>query len=109
MESILKTQRGICFWCGAYGPTHLHHIIHAGVSKKTQEKMGLVCYLCPFCHNDLHDHIPDEQGRDRDFVLKPLAQQAWELKYIVEEYPYHNHALEAAREEWMRQIGRSYL
>ena len=108
MESILTTKKGFCYFCTYVGYTHLHHIIHAGVSKKKQEKMGLFVYLCPICHDELHLHIPDEEGRDRDYYLKELAQHYWELKYI-KEYPYKNHAEEAAREEWMNQIGRSYL
>lgn len=108
MESVLSTEKGICYWCGACGYTHRHHIIHAGVSKKTQERMGLICYLCPLCHHDLHDHIPDWMGKDRDYEIKIFAQKAWELEYI-RTYPYEHHAQEAAREEWMKQIGRNYL
>ena len=108
MESILNTEKGKCFWCKQYRNTDLHHIIHAGVSKRKQEKMGLVCYLCRQCHSDLHDHIPDKEGIDRDFAIKPMAQKAWEAKY-VDEYPFVYHAKDAAREEWMRQIGRNYV
>ena len=40
--------------------------------------------------------------------LKKIAQEAWESKYI-EEYPYKNHAKEAAREAWIRMMGMNYL
>ena len=108
MESVLGTEKGICYWCDLHGYTHLHHIIHAGVSKKTQEEMGLVCYLCPSCHRNLHDHIPDEAGKDRDYEIKIFAQIAWERKYIIK-HPYTLNPEEAAREEWLKQIGRKYL
>lgn len=107
MESVLTTQKGVCYLCCKVTYTHLHHIIHAGVSKKTQERMGLVVYLCPKCHDEVHRHIK-ENDRDRDYDLKAVSQFLWEQKYI-NEYPYQNHAEEAAREAWMKQIGRNYL
>ena len=103
MESVLTTRKGVCYLCHAYKPTDLHHIIHAGTSKKVQEKMGLVVYLCRDCHSALHD-----RDSERDMDLKRLAQKMWEQKYI-EEYPYEHHATEAAREEWMKNIRRNYL
>lgn len=39
MESVLTTHKGICYLCQKPARTHLHHIIHAGVSKKIQEQM----------------------------------------------------------------------
>lgn len=107
MESVLTTENGVCYLCQKVEPTHLHHIIHAGVSKKTQEKMGLVCYLCWHCHVGTYG-VHGTKGGDRDKDLKRLAQFAWEQKYI-EEYPFERHAPEAAREEWMKNIGRNYL
>lgn len=107
MESILTTERGVCYLCQKVGFTHLHHIIHAGVPKRKQEKMGLVVYLCPECHTGTYG-VHGTKGAERDHDLKKLAQHTWELKYI-REYPYHNHAKKAARSEWMNQIGRSYL
>lgn len=107
MESILTTTKGTCYLCQRTAHTHLHHIIHAGVSKKKQEKMGLFCYLCPECHTGAHG-VHGTWGAERDKDLKAVAQKLWEIKYI-NEYPYENHAEEAAREEWMKQIGRNYL
>lgn len=107
IKSILTTKKGVCYLCQRSTITQLHHIIHAGVSKKTQEKMGLVCYLCVDCHvgaNGVHG----TWGSERDKDLKRKAQAEWERKYI-EKYPFKNHAEEAAREEWIRQIGRNYL
>lgn len=103
MESVLKTKKGVCYLCFRQGATDLHHIIHAGTSKKVQERMGLVVYLCRDCHSSLHD-----RDSERDMDLKRLAQKMWEQKYI-EEYPYEHHAKEAAREEWMKNIRRNYL
>ena len=109
MESVLTTRKGVCYLCHAYKPTDLHHIIHAGTSKKVQERMGLVVYLCRDCHSALHDNGTDkETGINQDMDLKRLAQRKWEQKYI-EDYPYEHHAKEAAREEWMKNIRRNYL
>lgn len=107
MESVLRTEKGTCYLCQCRGVTHLHHIIHAGVSKKKQEKMGLICYLCPNCHTGTYG-VHGTKGAERDRDLKQMAQSLWEMKY-KKEYPYQHHADEAAREEWMKQIGRNYL
>ncbi len=107
MESILTTEKGVCYLCQRHTHTHLHHIIHAGVSKKKQEKMGLICYLCVECHTGSHG-VHGTFGAERDMDLKKLAQQTWEQKFI-REWPYVYHGAEAARAEWMNQIGRNYL
>ena len=107
MESVLRTEKGVCYLCQMHKPTHLHHIIHASVSKKKQEKMGLICYLCVDCHTG-SDGVHGTNGVERDKDLKQMAQSLWELKYMAS-YPYEHHAKEAAREEWMKQIGRNYL
>lgn len=106
-KSVLTTEKGICYLCQKHRPTHLHHIIHTGVSKKTQERMGLVCYLCVECHEGA-DGVHGTWGAEKDQDLKKIAQKKWEEQYIAS-YPYHNHAQEAAREEWMRQIRKNYL
>lgn len=107
MESVLSTKRGVCYLCQKHIFTHLHHIIHASVSKKTQERMGLICFLCYECHEGTYG-VHGTKGAERDKDLKRVAQSLWEMKYI-NEYPYEHHAKEAAREEWMKQIGRNYL
>lgn len=107
MESVLTTKKGVCYLCQRTTHTHLHHIIHAGVNKKKQEKMGLICYLCVDCHTGAYG-VHGTWGAERDQDLKRKAQYEWEQKYI-KEYPYKNHAKEAAREEWMKMIGRNYL
>ena len=107
MESVLNTEKGICYFCQVPKHTHLHHIIHAGISKKKQEKMGLICYLCLECHTGTNG-VHGTKGAERDQDLKRTAQYLWEAKYI-KSYPYEHHAEEAAREEWMKQIGRNYL
>lgn len=110
MESVLTTERGICYLCQQHKWTHLHHIYHSHHSKpfkRMQEKMGLICYLCYDCHEGTYG-VHGTKGSDRDEDLKKTAQFYWEQKYI-REYPYENHAEQAAREEWMRKIGKSYI
>lgn len=110
MKSVLTTEKGVCYLCRQYTYTDLHHIYHSHHSKKfkkLQEKMGLVVYLCRKCHTG-SEGVHGSFGAERDLDLKKRAQYAWEEKYISE-YPYENHAKEAAREEWMKTIGRNYL
>ncbi|MBO4863822.1 MAG: hypothetical protein J5517_05630 [Eubacterium sp.] len=107
MESILTTEKGTCYLCQRRTFTQLHHIIHTGVPKKKQDKMGLVVYLCLDCHTGTNG-VHGKNGAERDHDLKALAQARWEINYI-RDYPYQYHAREAAREEWMKQIGESFI
>lgn len=106
MESILSTQKGICFVCGRQCKTHLHHIFY-GKNRKIADREGLTCYLCPECHEGT-EGVHGKNGSALNYTLKELAQEAWELKF-KESYPYENHADEAAREAFIRMIGRNYL
>lgn len=106
MVSILDTTKGICFWCGAIGQTHLHHIFF-GKNRKIADREGLTCYLCYECHEGTNG-VHGKNGKELNYTLKEMAQEAWELKY-KETYPYKNHADEAAREAFRRLMGASYL
>ena len=105
-KSILDTQKGICFWCGKVGYTHLHHILY-GKNHKIADREGLTCYLCYECHEGTNG-VHGKNGAALGFTLKEMAQEAWEQKY-KEKYPYRNHADQAAREAWMRMVGENYL
>lgn len=107
MESILNTERGICFVCGRIGRTHLHHIFYGQKQHKIADKEGLTVYLCPECHEGTNG-VHGKNGAKLNFTLKEIAQEAWEAKY-KESYPYKNHAEEAAREAFIRMMGKNYL
>lgn len=94
MESVLTTTKGICYRCQKYCQTELHHIIHAGCSKKKQERMGLIVYLCPECHRGTYG-MHGTKGAENDLDMKKMAQMMYEEDH--------------SREEWMQEIGRNYL
>ena len=50
-RSLLDTRKGVCFMCGRYGPTEVHHIFGGVANRKLSEQDGLWVYLCPDCHN----------------------------------------------------------
>lgn len=106
MESILDTSKGICFVCGKVCGTHYHHIFF-GKNRKISDQQGLTVYLCYECHEGTNG-VHGKNGSKLDYSLKEMAQEAWELKY-KETYPYKNHADDAAREAFIRLIGRNYL
>ena len=106
MESILNTTKGICFICGKVCATHYHHIFF-GKNRKIADREGLTVYLCYECHEGTNG-VHGKNGHALDYTLKEMAQEAWELKY-KETYPYKNHADDAAREAFIRMIGRNYL
>lgn len=107
-KSIIQQDATVCFAqdgeCS--GPIEEHHCIYGRGRRKISDKEGLVVYLCEFHHRGKKGVHRD--GTDLKEELKRIAQQAWEEKYI-KEYPYQNHAEEAAREAWIRMMGRNYL
>lgn len=107
MESILSTEKNICYACGRFvRHPHLHHIFF-GKNRKISDKEGLTCYLCENCHKGTYG-VHGREGHDLDVQLKEDAQEAWELKF-KESYPYENHADEAAREAFIQLLGKNYL
>lgn len=45
-----------CFLCGRSGALHRHHCLH-GSRRKAADKYDLTVYLCPECHQRLHDRV----------------------------------------------------
>lgn len=107
MESILTTEKGICYLCQRHTNTELHHIYFGHGKRKISDRLGLTVYLCHECHQGTYG-VHGSHGHEVDMDLKQIAQFHWEQKYI-KEYPYINHADMAAREEWIRKIGKNYL
>ena len=100
-KSILDTRKGICFRCGKYGMTEMHHIF-GGPNRRLSDQDGLFVYLCAYCHN-----IPprgvhfDAQAMIR---LRQIGQEAYEKKMA------ENGLNEAeAREAFMKRYGKNYL
>lgn len=54
MTSIFATEKGVCFLCGAYGPTDVHHIFNGHGLRDKSEKYGLTVNLCRGCHEQIH-------------------------------------------------------
>lgn len=94
MESILKSQPGVCYICDRQGKTELHHIIFGTGFRKTSDEMGLTCYLCPEHHRGTYG-VHGREGNEVNRYLKRKAQYTYELTHT--------------RDEWMNRIGRNYL
>lgn len=105
-KSIMPTERGTCYLCGCNKGYDKHHCIHGYANRKIADREGLWVYLCRDCHTGgkhaVHNCI------DTDIHLEREAQSLWEERYI-KDYPYKNHAEEAAREAFRELFGKSYL
>ena len=77
-----------CFICGRSGALHRHHCLH-GIRRKKADQYDLTVYLCPECHQNLHDH------GDGDLMLEQLAQRHFEAQY--------------GHEKYMQEFGKNYL
>ena len=93
MESILNTEKGVCFACGAHTKTEKHHIFEGVALRPISERLGLWVYLCPVCHRGT-DGVHGREGDRLNRQLKDTAQRLWERD--------HSH------DEWMAIFGRNY-
>lgn len=95
-ESIMGTERGICFYCHRIAPCDRHEIF-GKYSRQYSKEDGLWVYLCKSmggckgCHSTEHEVGLEFPGGS----LKQLGQMAYERTHT--------------REEFMKRYGRNYL
>ena len=70
-KSIMVTEKGVCFLCGARVPTEKHHV-YGGGRRRLSEKYGLWVYLCHNCHNEPPDGV--HHNAEKDLALKAQVQ-----------------------------------
>ena len=100
-KSILKTDKHICFRCGRYGPTDLHHIFGGTANRRLSDEDGLLVYLCHRCHNQPPCGV--HFNKDTMLWMRRVGQRAYEAELMKTMSP------EEAREEFMRRYGKNYL
>lgn len=93
MDSILKSQPGICYICDREVQTERHHCL-MGSYRQISERLGLVVYLCPEHHRGTYG-VHGRDGAELNRYLQRQAQYAFEKDHT--------------REEWMQEVGRNYL
>lgn len=85
MDSILNTEKGICFLCGKHRQTDKHHVFGAA-NRNRSEKDGLTVYLCRECHEEAH------RNYSVNVALKAYAEQIWietyrkSIQAFIDEY-----------------------
>lgn len=77
-----------CYICGRSDVLHVHHCLPGGRRKKCDE-YGLTVYLCPWCHQKLHDKGVGYRE------LQQVAQRFFEEQY--------------GHEKWMEIFQKNYL
>lgn len=104
MKSIIKGNEPLkCHCCGRYvSVPHKHHIF-GGANRKWSEYYGLWVYMCPPCHNIGKDCV--HQDKELMQQYHEIGQKAFEADYMKT----HNADEEAARNEFRRVFGKSYL
>lgn len=76
-NSILPTQKGVCYVCGARCQTDVHHVF-GGANRNDSTKYGLLVDLCRVCHRRAHEH-PIEF--EKKYKLKAQAQETAMIFY----------------------------
>ena len=92
-DSILDTDPYSCHVCGKIGSRgdFARHEVFPGPLRKVSKEAGLWCYVCPYCHEQIH-RTP---GKGYDLLLKHEAQTVYEME--------NGHAA------FMALIGKNYL
>ena len=108
-KSIIQKDCTVCFFkdCTCSGNIEEHHVFFGRGRRKISDREGLAVYLCHEHHQGTNG-VHGKNGKLINYTLKEIAQEEWERRYI-EEYPYENHAEEAAREAFIRMMERNYL
>ena len=101
-KSILDTQKHICFLCGRYGPTEVHHIFGGTANRKLSEQDGLWVYLCPDCHNRPPNGV--HFNPQTALWLHRIGQEAYEKKMAE-----NGLSADEARQAFMQRYGKNYL
>lgn len=99
-KSLLDTKKGVCFMCGRYGPTEVHHIFGGVANRKLSEQDGIWVYLCPDCHNRPPNGV--HFNKENMEWLHKLGQKAYELSRC-------DLTAEEARTAFMERYGKNYL
>ena len=88
MKSIIKEdEKGVCFICGRYGPTEVHHIFNAA-NRKLSEKYGLKVHLCHDCHNEppygVHFNRRSEKWLKAEGQKEAMRYYGWSVEEFIE-------------------------
>lgn len=93
MDSILFSERGVCFLCGRHMHTEVHHLF-GGAMRKKSEKLGLKIHLCHACHNEPPNgahHCKDTMDYLHKCGQKAAMQHyGWSIEDFRREF-YKNH------------------
>lgn len=102
----MPTEKGTCYLCGCNKGFEKHHCIHGTANRQIADREGLWVYLCNECHTGGRGAV--HNNKQIDLLVEQEAQTVWEENYI-RDYPYKNHAKEAAREAFRQLFGKSYI
>lgn len=88
-ESIIYTNKNVCWKCGKHGPTSEHHLLD-GADRGAADRHGLFVYLCFSCHRSAHDD-PEVQREMQEY-----GQRVFEEKI-------------GTREDFLKDFLKSYI
>lgn len=90
MKSVVIDENDkACLLCGRTQNLEKHHMVHGIGKRKVADKLGLWCYLCHDCHQEVH------VNRELDMSLIQYAQKCYEKDHT--------------RADFRLAFGKSYL
>lgn len=99
---IPGSKKGVCFICGRYDTTQLHHIFE-GANRKQSDRDGLTCYLC-VDHHTGYNGVHTARGKGFRDYLHQIAQEYYESELVK-----LGATPEEARQQFIRHYIKSYL
>ena len=96
--SIIQFGEPECFLCHKkYPPFEIHHAVPGRGNKGICTELGLVVWLCPMCHRNLHDHNIGYKE------LQIAAQRAY-----IEEQKKIGYPEDLCRDMWYERFKKFY-
>lgn len=98
VPSIMQTGVAKCYLCGKqYGVLEVHHAIPGNGNRKICTELGLMVWLCPKCHEDLHI---------KNIGYKKIQADA--QKAFIADRRRKGFPESVAREEWYSRFKKFY-
>ena len=81
-KSIMQKTQG-CYFCHKGGDLARHEIFFGNGPRKLSKMLGLWVYLCPICHERVHNEIKYDKDNTYDSKLKKDAEHVYKVRYTV--------------------------
>lgn len=91
MESIMNTQKDVCYLCGRHNASDKHHVFNGAGMRTKSEQYGLTVYLCRECHSSIHVNAVKRMDLKRHAQERAMKLYGWSM------------------DDWLEKMNKNYL